>query len=88
MTSDCMFGCVQPGFNGALASEPAPTLPDAAGGQRHFLCVLKFILALMALDVDHAEFVTEGRTRGKGRFHQRRGGWCCCWHPQHCMLQV
>ena len=76
MTSDWMFVDVQSCFNGALALEPAAALPEAGGGPRHFLCMLKSILVLMGLDLDHAEFGTEGRVRGKGRsVHQQE---LCC----------
>lgn len=53
----------QPSFNGALASDPAASMPEAGGGQRQFLCVMNTILALLGASV--AAFASSSAFSGK-----------------------
>lgn len=58
-----MFACLQPSFNGALASDPAAIMPEAGGGQRQFLCVMNTIMALLGASL--AAFAASAAFNGK-----------------------
>ena len=57
------FPVVQPSFNGALASNPAASMPEAGGGQRQFFCVMNTILALLGAAI--AAFASSAAFNGK-----------------------
>ena len=54
---------MQPSFNGALASDPAASMPEAGGGQRQFLCVMNTIMALLGAAI--AAFASSSAFDGK-----------------------
>ena len=58
-----LFACMQPSFNGALASDPAAIMPQAGGGQRQFLCVMNTIMALLGASI--AAFAASSAFNGK-----------------------
>ena len=57
------FLVMQPSFNGALASDPAASMPEAGGGQRQFLCVMNTIMALLGAAI--AAFASSSAFDGK-----------------------
>ena len=68
-------------FDRALASEPAATLPEAGGGQRHYRCFKKTIPALLSAAT--AAFRTPAGFKGKVNLVHIQSaalaGWGCNW---------